>query len=344
MDDPNALATSTTTPYDWTTEEDAPAPVPDVQTLMLESSGPVSTASGSEAGGYYAPPEAGGYYAPTPEAGGYYAPTPEAGGYYGSSETGEERPTSRRLNSEGGFAHAKHNKGHPAPTCPPCPACGEASYLRAAKLAATAGTCYCRYDAATATWALSDAGCKSALYARCGAAGSLLECAHLEAYYSVEAPAAASAIASFLFVDCPPAAPCSCNSLMFDGRVPATPQCCSDLRAHCQVPFAGLSCRAVDAVCAGMASNDVKAFVRVKTHNAVCAANTRPAYTLQRADAAVQKVAESSDVSSTLGAGLLGLMFGAGFMAVSMAGVGVMALVQHFVQRQGAAAPLLGDY
>lgn len=234
------------------------------------------------------------------------------------------------------------------PMCPPCPTCTDSSQH---------GTCYCLYDAVTASWRLDDAACQSALYTKCGGAGSLLQCSQLDTFYSaaygVERPHADD-ISSFLFVDCAAAAPCSCQHLKLDGSdsSAAQTQCCSDLRAHCQTPFSGLPCEAVESFCATAqkataASPLIRQFVAVKTHGVDCQ-KVKSAYSLQPSSEMLedkltgmsrQQHADNDNMSIAM----LALMIAAGCIAVGLAITGSVVLVQHYMRRE-YAQPLLSSY
>jgi hypothetical protein len=277
-----------------------------------------------------------------------------------------------------------------APTCPPCAACGASAADAGARSLllghrgrpaasnglSAGGVCYCRYDAAGATWALREPACRATLLAKCGASGALLECTTLEAFYSLpqhsqeDARAAqlSDQIAAFLFVDCPPSPPCSCARLRMDGAdAPgAQAQCCSDLRAHCAAPFSGLDCDEVDAFCSGAspaparALDTVRQFVAVKTHSQDCAApqharaytrlapggggGAAPAAALGRP--ALALLQQLAGAHSGMSGRAVALLVGAACLAVGASVAGMIALIQFaMVRRQQGAHPLLSsDY
>lgn len=216
-------------------------------------------------------------------------------------------------------------------SCPPCPTCTAAAvgphHSTSSTLATLLGagfdlpgSCYCQYDSSKAAWALADPTCKSALFSRCGSAGTLLECAQVEAFYSHSHPATRSMhkgqISAFLFVDCPPAPPCSCRAVwtadaadtVYNGGTKAAglDRCCGDLRAHCQVPFSGLDCAEVARFCSSHEALDlaqfatIHSYVEFKTHNLQCSElRSAVAYTVgaSRLAAAASAVRDSGDSS-----------------------------------------------
>lgn len=255
-------------------------------------------------------------------------------------------------------------------TCLPCPTCSNQPSSKAQQLkdgTSPSGSCYCRYNAHSASWALEESACRAALHARCGPAGSLLECAHLEAYYAAlvspkagARPPHVDSISAFLYVDCPPAPPCSCKALLalsVKETEVQKDQCCSDLKAHCQVPFSGLDCAEAVRFCSKSSREDdetVYSFALVKTHSVDCASpqfaaaytSTTPAddladeeevaamFALKEREAAQQrKLRTGLTIAST---------FVACCVAVAAAMVGVMALVQQHSLRR-CTAPLMGS-
>jgi hypothetical protein len=233
------------------------------------------------------------------------------------------------------------------------------------------GTCYCRYNPATASWALEQAACRAALYKRCGQAGNsaMLECSDVDAFYRGLAmpgsePPHKDTLSAFLFVDCPPAAPCSCRSIVAGGETPtARARCCADLKAHCQVPFSGLECEDVARFCrAGSQPTDpvgaLFSYVLVKTHGQDCSdPRLGAAYSSVAAggrsietEEAVRLLAKAAVVDSLAARGedfsepdrvatLLTILVG-GLFAVAVAAVAVALLMRVGGQDQHAM-PLL---
>lgn len=282
----------------------------------------------------------------------------------------EVQAASRSLLSEPSFVQSMKAK---LSSCPPCPSCGSGSLssssggggqpaLRLQQQLARLmpGSCYCRYDSGTATWALEDPACRTALYSKCGPTGSLLECASLEAYYSGTLHWGLDSeqqdlISAFLFVDCHPAPPCSCKAaLAIPTGDSARNQCCRDLQAHCRVPFSGLDCTDVDRYCDSSSSDGdylgmIYDYVAVKTHKVQCKdPRWAAAYSAQRSGMGPSAAVGGADGSVSNENGLrfavpvmLTLMGSCLVAAVMLAGV--ISLVQHCGIKQ-CITPLPGDY
>lgn len=233
------------------------------------------------------------------------------------------------------------------------------------------GTCYCHYNPASGSWALEQAACRAALFKRCGAAYSMLECSAVEAFYHGLAMPGSEAphrdtISAFLYVDCPPAPPCSCKGIVTGAETPtARSRCCADLRAHCQVPFSGLNCEDVRRFCqAGTQPSDpvgaLFSYVLVKTHGHNCASPrlgaaymTVTAPVRPQASEAVRMLAKAAVLDSLAASSSSGSSFDepdrvamaltmlvGGLFAVAVAALGVAVLLRVGAAHQHAA-PLL---
>lgn len=262
-----------------------------------------------------------------------------------------------------------------AAACVPCPTCSSLPGSKgpqqladaSSSSSSKAGSCYCRYVARSASWALEESACKAALYSRCGPAGDLLECKHLEAYYTALAqsrlnPADAphvDAISAFLYVDCPPAPPCSCKALTLAAKETKAQreQCCADLKAWCQVPFSGIDCNEAVSFCSssnGLAEDTVYGFSLVKTHGIDCkdarfaAAYTSTVLEVPAAFEEVEAMFEQQQrlaarqrrmaAAATVAFGLVAACF-----AVGLAGFGVLVIVKHYAIRR-VTSPVSTDW
>jgi hypothetical protein len=258
-----------------------------------------------------------------------------------------------------------------AASCVPCPTCSNAPGNKGQQQQqqqqqqqldnAKAGSCYCRYVSRSASWALEESACKAALYARCGPAGSLLECKHLEAYYAALAKSRVSpkdaphvdAILAFLYVDCPPAPPCSCKALTLAAKETKSQreQCCADLKAWCQVPFSGIDCNEAVSFCSSkssLAEDTVYGFSLVKTHGMDCQdVQFAAAYTSTVVDmpAAFEDVEamflEQQRLAVRQGRMAAGVTIAvalvASCVALGVAAFGVLVIVKHYAIRRVTA-------
>jgi hypothetical protein len=251
-----------------------------------------------------------------------------------------------------------------AAACVPCPTCSNSpggkglQQLGDDSSGSKAGSCYCRYVARSASWALEESACKAALFARCGPSGSLLECKQLEAYYAALAKSRSNpmdaphvdAISAFLYVDCPPAPPCSCKALTLAAKETKAQreQCCADLKAWCQVPFSGIDCNEAVSFCSSsnsLAEDTVYGFALVKTHNADCKdAQFAAAYTSTVLDvpAAFEEVEAMFQEQQRLATrqrrmaavATVAFTLAASCVAIGLAAFGVLAVVKHYAIRR----------
>jgi len=280
-----------------------------------------------------------------------------------------EKKTDKKAEEKQPAADSSKNARSTNPQPAPCSSSSNTSSSSTAPNGRPFGTCYCRYNPKTSSWALEQAACRASLFNRCKTAGTLLECPQVDAYYrglsmpGSEAPHK-DTLTAFLYTDCPPAPPCSCRALVSGSETPtAHSRCCADLQAHCQVPFSGLDCEDVARFCKpGRQSSDpvgaLFSYVLVKTHGYDCSS---PKYAVSyssvvansrsvAAERAVQQLSKAAMLEGVMAspdfietdrvAALLTMLIG-GCFAVAVAAVGVAVIFGLVSTRNHHSAPLL---